>query len=140
MEEENKIDQSAVATTVSEGIPYEFVEDFLVKPLDPIIVKKEFSTPVEKGDPKEDENGVVASDYDEVATEVKEVESDFRKAVVLKVPERYQTWMADEKANTPKIKIGDIIIFKATSLRYFDLFKDSALVRHFDIVAIERND
>lgn len=141
MEEENKIDQSAVAETVSNGIKYDFIEDFLVKPLDPVMVKKEFHTPVVKSDTK-DENGIEAADYDEVATEVKEVESDYREGVVLKVSSRYQSWMddTDNKINTYPIKVGDIIVFRATAGRYFDLFKDTVLIKQFDIIAVKKND
>lgn len=132
------IDQTAVANTVSEGIKYEFLEDFLVKPLDPVMVKKEFSTPVAKSTTK-DENGVEAQDYDEVATEVKEVESDYREGVVLKISKRYQSWMNREDGDVPPIKVGDIIVFRATAIRYFDLVKDSVLVKHYDIIAMKNN-
>lgn len=139
MEEENKIDQSAVATTVSEGIKYNFLEDFLVKPLDPVIVKKEFKTPVSKGE-STDDSGTTAEDYDDVATEVKEVESDYREGVVLKVSERYKQWMADEKVSQYPINVGDIVVFRATAGRYFDLFKDSLMLKSYDIVAVKQND
>lgn len=137
--EEEKIDQSAVATTVSEGIKYNFVEDFLVKPLDPVMVKKEFKTPVSKGE-STDESGTTAEDYDEVATEVKEVESDYREGVVLKVSERYKSWMKDDKMYQYPINIGDIVVYRATAGRYFDLFKDSVLLKIYDIVAVKSND
>lgn len=139
MEEENKIDQSAVATTVSEGIKYNFLEDFLVKPLDPVIVKKEFKTPVSKGE-STDDSGTTAEDYDDVATEVKEVESDYREGVVLKVSERYKQWMTDEKTSQYPINVGDIVVFRATAGRYFDLFKDSLMLKSYDIVAVKQND
>jgi co-chaperonin GroES (HSP10) len=139
MEEENKIDQSAVATTVSEGIKYNFLEDFLVKPLDPVIVKKEFKTPVSKGE-STDDSGTTAEDYDDVATEVKEVESDYREGVVLKVSERYKQWMADEKVSQYPINVGDIVVFRATAGRYFDLFKDSLMLKLYDILAVKQND
>ena len=49
MEKEKIIDQSLVAESVAEKIPYDFVDSFLVKPLDPIKVMKQFNKPVEKG-------------------------------------------------------------------------------------------
>ena len=48
MEEEKIIDQSVLAEDVASKIPYEFRDFFLIKPLDPVKVKKEFSTPVAK--------------------------------------------------------------------------------------------
>ena len=135
MEEEKIIDQSVLAEDVSSKIPYEFRDHFLVKPLDPVKVKKEFSTPVAKGEPKADENGIEAQDFDEVKTEIKEVDSDYRRGIVLKCPEYYKP---DPESNEQGIKIGDVVLFKDTTGSFFDLVKDSKLIRLFEIVAVER--
>ncbi|MBO5627919.1 MAG: hypothetical protein J5965_02425, partial [Aeriscardovia sp.] len=67
MNEENTImDQSELAQSVSENIKYQFLDFFLVKPLDPIKVTKEFSKPVSTGTPTKDKNGVEAQDFDNV--------------------------------------------------------------------------
>jgi co-chaperonin GroES (HSP10) len=139
MDEEKIIDQSAVATTVSEGIKYTFLDDFLVKPLDPVIVKKEFKTPVSKGE-STDDSGTSANDYDEVATEVKEVESDFREGIVLKVSDRYRSWLEQDGPKPFPIKVGDTVVYRNGAGRYFDLFKDSVLLKHFDVLAVKSND
>lgn len=138
MEEEKIIDQSQLAEDLSKKIQYSFAKSFLVKPLEPVMVKKEFDKPVVKDDtPKKDENGVEAVDYDGVETEVKEVESDFRKGVVLKIPFDYQRQMEDDKFPAMPIKVGDILVYKNSYARWFDLLKDTHLVSQFDIVAIE---
>lgn len=130
------IDQSVLAEDVASKIPYEFRDFFLVKPLDPVKVKKEFNTPVAKGEPKADENGIEAQDFDEVKTEVKEVDSDYRRGIVLKRPEYYAT--ADDLGTEREIKVGNVILFKDTAGSFFDLVKDSKLIRMYDIVAVER--
>lgn len=130
------IDQSVLAEDVASKIPYSFRDFFLVKPLDPVKVKKEFSTPVAKGEPKADENGIEAQDFDEVKTEVKEVDSDYRRGIVLKRPEYYAT--ADDLGTEREIKVGDVVLFKDTAGSFFDLVKDSKLIRMYDIVAVER--
>ena len=89
-EEKELIDQSELAKSVSDQIKYQFLDYFLVKPLDPIKVKKEVSVPVTDEDPKKDKNGVEAKDFDDVKTEVVEVDSDYRKAVVIKLPVYYE--------------------------------------------------
>lgn len=138
MEEEKIMDQSQLAEDLSKKIQYDFAKSFLVKPLDPIMIKKEFDKPVVKDDtPKKDENGVEAVDYDKVETEVKEVESDYRKGVVLKIPFEYRRQMDEEKFPAMPIKVGDILVYKATYAKWFDLLKDTHLVSQFDIVAIE---
>lgn len=136
MEEDKMIDQSVLAEDVASKIPYSFRDFFLVKPLDPVKVKKEFNTPVAKGEPKADENGIEAQDFDEVKTEVKEVDSDYRRGIVLKRPEYYA--IADDLGTEREIKVGDVVLFKDTAGSFFDLVKDSKLIRMYDIVAVER--
>ena len=81
------IDQTQLAEDLSSKIKYEFRQMFLVKPLEPVKVKKKISEPVVKDTkPKKDKDGIEAVDYDEVKTEIKEVDSDFSRAVVLKLP------------------------------------------------------
>ena len=135
MEEDKMIDQSVLAEDVASKIPYSFRDFFLVKPLDPVKVKKEFNTPVAKGEPKTDENGIEAQDFDEVKTEVKEVDSDYRRAIVLKTPVWYPT---EEMKESEIINIGDVVLFKDTTGSFFDLVKDSKIIRLYDIVAVER--
>ena len=133
--EENKeiIDQSELAKSVGDKIKYNFFDYFLVKPLDPIKVKKEFSKPVSTGTPVEDANGVKAEDFDNVETEVKEVNSDYRKGVVIKCPTYY-----DEPGAKMHANVGDIVIFRDTAGFRFDLIKDSRLLRLYDILGVEK--
>jgi len=140
MEENKIIDQSAVAESVANKISYDFLDYFLVKPLDAIKVKKEFSKPVANDVPKKDANGIEAQDFDKVETEVKEVDSDYRKVVVIKTPLSYEAQFKDEQAASvlTRIKAGDIVIIKDTTGLRFDLLKDSRLVRYYDILGIEK--
>ena len=134
MNESNEmIDQTAVAQSISDKIKYNFFDYFLVKPLDPIKVKKEFSKPVSTGTPVEDANGVKAEDFDNVETEVKEVDSDYRKGVVIKCPTYYGEPGAKMHAN-----VGDIVIFRDAAGLRFDLVKDSRLLRLYDILGVEK--
>ena len=84
---------------------------FLVKPLEPVKVKKKISEPVVKDTkPKKDKDGIEAVDYDEVKTEIKEVDSDFSRAVVLKLPYEYTHPYSDEKIQQMPIKVGEIVM------------------------------
>ena len=134
-EQTEVIDQSALAESVANGVKYEFPDFFLVKPLDPIKVKKEFSKPVSDGKPKKDKNGVEAQDFDKVETEVKEVDSDYRRGIVIKCP---LYWKNREKPEAWDINVGDTVIFRETAGLRFDLLKDSRLLRQYDIVGIEK--
>ena len=135
MEENNTIDQSLLAKDVSSKIKYNFFDFFLVKPLDPIKVTKEFSKPVTTGTPTKDENGIEAQDYDKVETEVKEVNSDYRRGIVLKRPVYYE---ATEYEGPRYIEIGSTVIFRDAAGMNFDLIKDSKLLRQYDILGIEK--
>ena len=141
MDEKKTIDQSELANDVASKIPYEFSDMFLVKLLDPIKVKKEFSKPVTNGAPKKDNNGIEAVDYDNVETEIKEVDSDFRKGVVIKVPYSYTKSVDTDDTKYSyimRVKVGDIVLFRDQSGIFFDLLKDSKLLRQFDILAVEK--
>lgn len=133
--EENKIDQSVLAQDVAEKIKYDFLDFFLVKPLDPVKVKKEFSKPVSTGTSVKDEDGIEAQDFDSVETEVKEVDSDYRRGIVLKRPLYYNG--SDVIGTSSEIKVGDIVIFRDAAGLRFDLLKDSRLLRQYDIIGFE---
>ena len=135
MDEEKIIDQTVLAEDVSSQIKYEFLDFFLIKPLDPIKVKKEFSKPISTGTPVKDANGVEAQDFDNVETEVKEVNSDYRRGVVLKRPLYYNG--SDVVGTSSEIRVGDIVIFRDAAGLQFDLLKDSRLLRLYDILGIE---
>ena len=138
MEEDKLIDQSPLAESVAENIKYEFLDFFLVKPLDPVKVTKEFSKPVTTGTPAKDENGVEAQDFNNVETEVKEVNSDYRRGIVLKRP-LYYSGEENKVLGTPsEIKVGDIVIFRDPAGLRFDLLKDSRLLRMYDVLGVER--
>ena len=139
-DDEKMIDQAAVAESVGNKIKYSFSDYFLVKPLDPIKVKKEFTKLPEDKKPVKDKNGVSAVNVEdsEIETEVKEVDSDYRKAVVLKTPFYYEKTLM-ENPNMMKIKIGDVILYKENRSMWFDLIKDSQLVKIYEIIAVENN-
>lgn len=133
MEEKDKL-----VASVSEKINLNTIRQFLVKPLDPIMVKKEFSKPIPADKQKgKDKDGVDAVDYDKVETEVKEVESDYRKGVVLKVPFEYEAQMKSENFPTLPIHVGDTIIYNAHMGKWYDLLKDSVLISGYDIIGVE---
>ena len=136
MEDKEIIDQSVLAEDVASKIKYQFLDYFLIKPLDPIKVKKEFSKPVDTKLSK-DEDGIEAQDFDKVETEVKEVVSDYRKGIVLKCPLYYENSDNDVK-KYQYIKIGDTVIFREAAGLRFDLLKDSRLIRQYDILGIEK--
>ena len=139
MEEMNTmvVDQAQLAEDVSSKIKYEPLSKFLVKPLDPVMVTKEFSKPIAADQPKKDDNGIEAVDYTEVEKETIEVESDFRKGIVLKVPYSYQMRMNDERYPEMKINVGDVIVYNAIQATWFDLLKDSQFVEPYAIYAVE---
>lgn len=124
-------DDHKIAEDLNKKVTYTFIRQFLVKPLPLKKVKKEFSTPVTKDVTKKD--GVEAADYDDVKVETKEVDSDWREGVVIKVPVEYQKLVENKTAES--IIPGDTIVYKDVYAQYFDLYKDSQLVSPYDIVA-----
>lgn len=133
MNEDKLMNQSQLAESVAEKIPYTFHDCFLVKPLDKIMVKKEV-TELPNNKPVKDKDGIEAVEGTP-KTEVKEVESDYQQGVVIKIPSTYKE--TDNKLMS--VKIGDIILYKSTRTMPFDLLKDSRLIRYFDIVAVKND-
>ena len=115
--------EDKVLETVVNGITWNMLKDVLVKPLAPIMVTKEFTEQIPIC--KVDENGF--NEYD-TQTETKEVESDWATGIVLKIP----TNITD-----PQFKVGDTIAYNKKFAMYFDLVKDTQLVKPYDIVAVK---
>ena len=128
------VDNKILADDVSNKITFSTLRYFLVKPLDPIMVKKEFSTPIASDTTVE--NGIEATNYNDVATEIKEVESDFKKGIVLKVPYDYEMLTkSDSKFPTKPVSVGDVMYYRRGV--NFDVLKNSQLVEPYDVIAIE---
>ena len=107
---------------ILERLEYSPVKDVLVKPLAPITLKKIKNVPVQTDELDEDGKPLMKMEEQEV-----EVESIFREGVVLANPSNVQL---DEA-----IKVGAIVVFnhKFNTIE-FDLFKDSVLVKPYDIL------
>ena len=109
-----------VLETVVEGIEFTFEKDILVKPLEPVMITKEYEEQIPTGE--QDEEGF--NKY-EVKKHSKEVESDFARGIVLAVPTQVES----------SIKLGDTVVYPKKFAKDFDLFKDSQLVKPYDVVA-----
>ena len=114
--------EDKVLETVLKGIEYTFLKDVLVKPLPPVMVTKEVVEQIPTGET--DEDGY--NKYD-TKTETKEVEANFVTGVVLAIPPGIET----------EYKIGDTVVYNKKFAIDFDLFKDSKLVKLYDIIAIK---
>lgn len=119
----------SIATYLSENIPYDMCKDVLVKPLEPIMIKREFSIPVVKDKVKEDGENI--SEYDEVTKEIRDVESNFARGIILKTIKKIDglEW---------PFNVGDTVVYNKKFSIEFDLFKNSVLVKPYDIIAIEK--
>lgn len=109
-----------VLETVIEGIEYTFEKDILVKPLEPVMITKEYEEQIPTGE--QDDEGF--NKY-ETKKHTKEVESDFAKGIVLAVPTTVEL----------NIQVGETVVYPKKFAKDFDLFKDSQLVKPYDIVA-----
>ena len=108
------------------NLDYKPIKDVLVKPMQAVKVLKEVNKPVASEELDEDGKPIM-----EMRKEDIEVESIFREGIVLALP-------IDSKY-PDCIKVGDRIVYnhKFSSVE-FDLFKDSVLVKPFDILFIKK--
>lgn len=119
---EKEVDHTELAMSVSGMIKYEMIKDILVKPLQIKMVKITREVPVVVDTTKDD--GLDINEYQETTKEEIEVPSAFREGIVLKVPAEFDS-----------LSVGDTIVYNGKFAIDFDLFKDSQLVKPYDIVA-----
>ena len=117
--------EDKVLETVVEGLQYNPLRDILVKPLEPIKLKKEVTEAIGTG-----EKDIDGYEKFDTKTEVKEVESEWREGIVLSIPESLKA--------TAEFKVGDTVVYNKKFAKEFDLFKNSMLVKPYDIIAIKR--
>lgn len=118
------VNEDKVLETVVNGIKYTFFRDVLVKPLAIKMLSKEVVTQVPTKEV--DEEGF--NKY-ETVTEVKEVESIYGTGIVLSIPGGIDM----------SFKVGDTVVYNRRNAIDFDLFKDSQLIKPYDIIAIVKD-
>ena len=116
-----------IAESLQDGIGFTMIKDVLVKPLAPVMIKREFEVPVVKEQTTED--GESINEFEETKKEIREVESNFATGIEIKMPTGYSdsNW---------GFKVGDKVAFNKRMSVEFDLFKDSVLVKTYDVIAI----
>ena len=117
-----------VLETVLSKLDYIPTKDILVKPLEEVYVEKEIIKPVDTG--KKDSDGYNINDTETVKEKVL---ATFKKGIVLSIPSGYE-WQ--DKDNHPEV--GDTIVYARKHAIDFDLFKDSQLVKTYDVIAIKK--
>ena len=118
------VNEDKVLATVVNGIKYTFFKDVMVKPLAIKMISKEVVTQVPTKEV--DEDGF--NKYDTV-TEVKEVESSYGTGIVLSIPGGLEM----------PFTVGDTVVYNRRHAVDFDLFKDSQLIKPYDIIAIVKD-
>ena len=116
--------EDKVLETVVNGIKYTFFKDVMVKPLAIKMISKEVVTQVPTKEVDED-----GFNKYETVTEVKEVESSYGTGIVLSIPGGLET----------PFTVGDTVVYNRRHAVDFDLFKDSQLIKPYDIIAIVKD-
>ena len=114
--------EDKILTTVVDNLKYNFEKDILVKPLAPIMIERTVTEQIPNGKKDKDGNNL----YD-TKEEKKQVESDFGRGIILALPTVY----------SGSAVVGDTVVYPKKFVKEFDVFKDSLLVKPYDIVAIE---
>lgn len=115
-----------IAESLQDGIGFDMIKDILIKPLAPVMLKREFEVPVVVE--KTNEDGEDINEFEETKKEIREVESNFATGIVLKLPPNGADF----------VKLGDTVCYNKKFAVEFDLFKDSVLVKVYDIIAIKK--
>ena len=119
-------EDKTIAESINDKLAFSFTKDVLIKPLEITKVKKQFEVPIT--DKKDKADGIDVNEYTKTKTETKEVDSNFQKGIVLAIPSCLQ--------DKPDYAIGDTVVYPRKFAIEFDLFKNSVLVKPYDILAI----
>lgn len=117
------VSDEVLLNVVLEGLEYKMVKDILVKPLDAIKIKRMINVPVETEEVDEDGTKIMSMQQEET-----EIDSSFRSGIILSLP--------SGAAYDASLKVGMKIVYPNKYSIDFDLFKDSVLVKPYDVVAI----
>lgn len=120
----NEAGDQAIAQSINDGLKYVLLKDLLIKPLPIKQIEKVITTQVPTGTVGEDG----CNEY-EVEEETKKVDSDYMEGIVISIPPTLDRSLLG-------YTIGDTVVFHRRVPAYFDLFKDSMLVKPYDIMAV----
>ena len=112
--------EDKVLESVVNALEFKTTKDVLVKPLEPIMVEKHVAV----GTGEKDVDG-----YEKMITEKQTVESDFEEGLILCMP-------CDVLNSLLPFSVGDKVLYTKKFAKSFDVFKDSKLIKPYDIVAI----
>lgn len=105
-------------------VPVELIDDqILVKPLPEIFIEKEFTEYDDKANANKDTS--LDGDTAELKKEIRKVPANLRKGVILT--------MAKDGMNPLPFEPGDTIVYPANAGTDFDLFRDSKLLKRFEV-------
>lgn len=122
-DEAGDVSNEVLLNVVQQGLPYEMMRDVLVKPLATVKVKRMTNVPKKTDEVDEEGQPIMEMEMKEI-----EVDSAFRTGVVIALP-------ANVDIN-PAIKVGSVVVFPHKYSIDFDLFKDSVLVKPYDVIGI----
>ena len=115
---------ASIAQSINDGLKYSFLKDLLVKPLPVQMIEKVVTTQIPTGET--DEAGF---NLYETQEEIKSEEADYREGIVISLPSTLDP-------STLGFGIGDTVVFHKRYPAYFDLFRDSMIIKPYDVIAV----
>ena len=122
-DEAGNVSNEVLLNVVQQGLPYEMMRDVLVKPLATVKVKRMTNVPKKTDEVDEEGQPIMEMEMKEI-----EVDSAFRTGIILALPTGVDMH--------PGVVVGATIAFPHKYSIDFDLFKDSVLVKPYDIIAL----
>lgn len=120
----NEATDASIAQSINDGLKYSFLKDLLVKPLPVQMIDKVVTTQIPTGET--DEAGF---NLYETQEEIKSEEADYREGIVISLPSTLDP-------STLGFGIGDTVVFHKRYPAYFDLFRDSMIIKPYDVIAV----
>ena len=123
-------DTKKILESIKDKIAFQPIDDrILVKPLKPVKVRKK--VPIYPEPPAEDATAKEKMEFNEkeIKFETKSVDSNMTKAVVLKIGK------TGSITNIP-FEEGDVIVYPTNAGMPFELFKDTRLLKRYEIMGL----
>lgn len=119
-----------IVDSIKDKIPFIPIDDrILVKPLKPVKVKKKFTVPVDNDGKIVPEEKIDQGKQYDTKKVTRTVDSNMTKGVVLKIGK------TGSVTNIP-FSEGDTVVFPTNAGMQFELFKDTKLLKRYEIMGL----
>lgn len=124
-------DDKKIVEGLKDKIPFTPIDDrILVKPLKPVKVKKKVSMPIDEDGKVIDTDNLDPTKHYNTKRVTRTLESNMSRGIVLKIGK------TGSLTNNIPFEEGDTVVFPTNAGQPFELFKDTKLLKRYEIMGL----